>query len=274
MFEIITHLLIIVLLLILFILIWKSNSKEGLINNYLDGIDIIYWINLDRSSDRKEKMIKMFEDDAFSGISNERFSAVDGNNPDSIKKIEFIDPNERPGVYGCLLSHLETIRKFNNSNYDIALILEDDCTLEFKKYWKKSVRTVIQESPKDWEIIMLSYYFEGDDLNTHVLSNWDNMTNDYTSDQAYSTLAYIINKKGSNKLISSIYNKEFDIYNINHKLPAHADKYIYKSLKTYAYKYPFFIYNTDNDSTSTLGHNIDNHAKFKNKLIEQYNRTI
>ena len=55
MFEIITQLLIIVLLLILFILIWKNEIKEGM-DNFLNGIDIIYWINLDRSPERRKNM--------------------------------------------------------------------------------------------------------------------------------------------------------------------------------------------------------------------------
>jgi GR25 family glycosyltransferase involved in LPS biosynthesis len=264
MFEIITHLLIIVLLLILFILIWKINTKEGLIN-YLDGIDIIYWINLDRSPERRNNMEKMFQDNIFIDISNERFSAIDGNNPHTINKIEHRNPNEESNVYACLLSHLESIRKFNNSNYDIALILEDDCTLDFKKYWKKSVKEIINNAPKDWEIIMLSYYFEGD---SHILWDWSKMKNDYTDHETYSALSYIINKKGSNKLINEIYKN--DKYTLKQHLSPHADRYIFMSLKTYVYKYPMFIYKTENDST--LGHNIQEHIQFKNHIIEEYSK--
>ena len=264
MFEIITHLLIIVLLLILFILIWKINTKEGLIN-YLDGIDIIYWINLDRSPERRNNMEKMFQDNIFIDISNERFSAIDGNNPHTINKIEHRNPNEESNVYACLLSHLESIRKFNNSNYDIALILEDDCTLDFKKYWKKSVKEIINNAPKDWEIIMLSYYFEGD---SHILWDWSKMKNDYTDHETYSALSYIINKKGSNKLINEIYKN--DKYTLKQHLSPHADRYIFMSLKTYVYKYPMFIYKTENDST--LGHNVQEHVNFKNHIIEEYSK--
>ena len=264
MFEIITHLLIIVLLLILFILICKLKSKEVL-NNFLNGIDIIYWINLDRSPERRKNMEKMFQDNIFIDISNERFSAIDGNNPDSINKIEYRNPNEGSNVYACLLSHLESIRKFNNSKYDIALILEDDCTLDFKKYWKKSVKEIINNAPNDWEIIMLSYYFEGD---SHILWDWSKMKNDYTDHETYSALSYIINKKGSNKLINDIYKN--DKYTLKQHLSPHADRYIFASLKTYVYKYPMFIYKTENDST--LGHNIQEHAKFKNHIIEEYSK--
>lgn len=45
------------------------------INKYFDAIDIIYWINLDRSVDRKNNMIDLLT--SFP-IKNERISAVDG----------------------------------------------------------------------------------------------------------------------------------------------------------------------------------------------------
>ena len=42
-----------------------------------DGIDIAYWINLDRSNDRRDNMNAIFRDNAFKNIMNERFSAID-----------------------------------------------------------------------------------------------------------------------------------------------------------------------------------------------------
>ena len=43
----------------------------------LDGVDIAYWINLDRSNDRRDNMNAMFQDDVFKHIKNERFPAID-----------------------------------------------------------------------------------------------------------------------------------------------------------------------------------------------------
>jgi hypothetical protein len=42
----------------------------------LNGIDIVYWINLDKSNDRRDNMTKIFEDDSFKDIKNERFPAI------------------------------------------------------------------------------------------------------------------------------------------------------------------------------------------------------
>ena len=42
-------------------------------NKMLNGIDIVYWINLDRSNDRRYNMTTMFEDDAFKDIKMKGF---------------------------------------------------------------------------------------------------------------------------------------------------------------------------------------------------------
>ena len=127
-------------------------------DSLLNGIDIIYWINLDRSLDRKKRMLQMFTDDSFKNIPIKRFSAVDGKNENidemmTMRKRKLTNPE-----YGCLLSHLEIINEFSNTDYNTALLLEDDITLDFKKYWKSSVREVIDNAPNDWEIIMLCYH--------------------------------------------------------------------------------------------------------------------
>ena len=44
----------------------------------LNGIDIIYWINLDRSKERRKHMETVLKDPVFDGIKNERIKAIDG----------------------------------------------------------------------------------------------------------------------------------------------------------------------------------------------------
>ena len=59
----------------------------------LNGIDIVYWINLDRSNDRRYNMTTMFEDDAFKDIKNERFPAIDYKTNDIMDKFHFDKAN-------------------------------------------------------------------------------------------------------------------------------------------------------------------------------------
>ena len=49
---------------IFFLFFYKKpkTKKEGFKpTDYLDGIDVIYWINLDRSTDRRQRMQQLFE---------------------------------------------------------------------------------------------------------------------------------------------------------------------------------------------------------------------
>ena len=79
----------------------------------------------------------------------------EGMQPDKFTKVE----------YACTLSHINTIREFSKSNYGVALVMEDDMTLEFKPYWKKSVKQIMDNAPSDWEIIQLCYILQNNHLN-------------------------------------------------------------------------------------------------------------
>jgi len=54
----------------------ENVNKDG----YLDGIDVIYYINLDRSVDRRNHMERIFENSVFDDIKVVRFPAYDGKN--------------------------------------------------------------------------------------------------------------------------------------------------------------------------------------------------
>jgi GR25 family glycosyltransferase involved in LPS biosynthesis len=229
----------------------------------LNGIDIVYWINLDRSNDRRDNMTKLFEDDSFEDIKNERFPAIDYKTNDIMTRFHLDKSdykNELP-EYACFLSHLETIRRFANSNFpdnSVALIMEDDATLEYKPFWKTSIKNVINNAPTDWEIIMLNYLFlEGTEFpDLSKSSDYEKNVTSY-----FSALSYLIRKSTAKKLMDKMY--ENGKYNIDPSINSHhADEYLFTSLNTYAYKYPFFTYKTENDSYLHPDH-LDNHKKSK-----------
>jgi GR25 family glycosyltransferase involved in LPS biosynthesis len=260
--------------IIVAILYYVYNKREGYKNNdginYLDGIDVVYWINLNRSTKRKSSMEKLLNDNEFAGIPNERINAFDGKlEPETVfDKLIIMNKTQSDTEYACLLSHLDTIRKINDSKYEVALILEDDATLEYKKYWKKTVREIMANAPPDWEIIMLNYIYSE---NQNVLFyNWENTTDEYeknTDQKYYGGLSYIINKRGATKLMQ-FYQKEK--YVLNPNLIAVSDVYIYQTLNTYVYKYPMFIYQTKNDSTIHENH-VPWHVITKQRIQENYN---
>jgi GR25 family glycosyltransferase involved in LPS biosynthesis len=225
----------------------------------LDGLDVIYWINLDRSPEREQSMREIFNDEAFYDIDRIRFSAVDGKNDNIDDMITVDEKTMSLGEYGCLLSHFEVIREFSKSTYDVALVLEDDATLDFKPYWKKSLKDVADNAPPDWEIIMLSY-----------ISN-DIPEEEYTLDKNkyWSTIAYIINKKGARRFIDKYYKN--NKYIIESGISHEADQYIYQKIVTYVYKYPFFIYKYNENSTLHQGA-VSRHDESRKRIDEMYER--
>lgn len=233
---------------------WTSSTEFGQNINrdgYLDGIDVIYYINLNRSTERRSHMEKIFLDSVFDEIPVVRINAYDGQT----KKMDvYFDIDETSGTYNndainnkeyaCTLSHLESIQRFSKSPYEIALILEDDITLEYKKYWKTPIEQIMEDAPADWEIIQLCIITEN---NTKINELYTLHTEDLNS-----TGAYIIKRNAAKKVIEKIYynNK----YNLDNSYYHAADNAIYKLFKTYTYQYPLFTYKTNNDSTIHSDH--------------------
>jgi GR25 family glycosyltransferase involved in LPS biosynthesis len=214
------------------------------INYYLDVIDIIYWINLDRSIERRNNMKNILKE---IDIPNKRISATDANLYEYSDLnnlfINYGTYNRTKIEYAVLHSHLKTIDEFSQSPYETALIFEDDLSIEYQKYWDKKISDIIKRAPKDWDIIMLNYNTKTE-LNDEFTLNKDGTI--------FSCLSYMINKKGALKLMNQIKK--------NHRYILYPDKiqkaedYIYSSLKTYVYKYPYFTYPISNDSTIHPSH--------------------
>ena len=194
----------------------KTNVYE-----YLDLVDIIYWINLDRSTDRRNNMEKLLSN---FNVKNERISAVDGKNIKiDDKYFENINKSHSNYEYACLLSHLNTILKFSQSNYNYALICEDDISLDFAKYWDKPISQIAKEAPVNWDIIMLFSTFYTDVNNDFTLKT--------INVPIYGTGAYLISKKAALKIINKIYKNNKFILLPNFKYV--SDEYIWISQYLY-----------------------------------------
>ena len=92
--------LIIVLVIVSIIFLTTTHAykkKEGLKTkknkDYLDGIDVIYWINLERSQDRRKNMEKMFEslNQDMSKLTNDTCAFNNGSTtPDSLNNLKVL----------------------------------------------------------------------------------------------------------------------------------------------------------------------------------------
>jgi GR25 family glycosyltransferase involved in LPS biosynthesis len=162
--------------------------------------------------------------------------------------------------YACMLSHLDTINMFSKTNYNVALIMEDDLTMELRPYWRKSIKEVIDGAPKDWEIIQLCYNTQANIKNFSLYER--NVRN-----KTVCAAAYLISNQAAKRLIGEIYSD--NKYNLEHYIIHHADCYIFNKLITYTYKYPYFIYKTNNNS---LLHpeDLNSHERSKRQVLEMF----
>jgi hypothetical protein len=237
--------------------------------NLLNNIDYIYWINLSISINRKNNMLNLLKN---FDIKNIRIEAVDGNIENEINKKYFICnddeyPDYKNKEYAILLSHLNTLDIYLNNTkdikYGVSLIFEDDVSLDFIKYWKNDIMTIIDNAPTDWEIIMLGYFSLN--LNYNELYNkWNN---------EWSAIAYLINYKAKDKLNNL---KKDNKWICNKYDLMVSDNYIFSKFNTYVYKYPYFTFIKNNDSTFHNDH-LDYHDIYKKnnyiileKIIDEY----
>jgi len=236
--------------------------------NMINNIDIILWINLHSSKDRARNMIDILSN---FNISNQRIKAINGSREKDISRnyFECVDCNGNASdypqysnkEYAILTTHLKAIETYSNMSGDlvkhgVALICEDDLSLDFSKYWKTDIKSVIDSAPVDWEIIMLGYF----SLNvnrTSSISDWAN---------EWSAIAYLVRYENLGDKIESLKstitmpvtetvdnnskgiktNRRWKCWKNDLMV---SDNYIFSKFKTYVYKYPYFTFPDDNDST-------------------------
>ena len=208
-------------------------------------IDIIYWINMEKSRTRRTHMMTVLKDDTFDNIEKKRIVAVDGSEPNMETYFRSIFENmdlrkRNVKEYACLVSHLNTLIEFSKSDHNIALIFEDDVSLEYKKYWTKSLNQVIENAPKDWEVLQLCIIIDKDS----VLANDKKQKPLYVKGYAASAAAYIVNKKGVLRFLHKFYEsfRKCGKFVLDKKISHHADVYLFEKMKTYVYRYPLFTY--------------------------------
>ena len=206
----------------------------------------VYYINLDRSTERRENMLKVLKDPVFDGMTKHRVVAIDGRNPKVQQKVKSwinVPMTATIQEYACLFSHLKALKQFLKSSHSLALILEDDACLDFKPYWQTTIQECIRNAPEDWELLQLSYI---GDVEKKL----------YTPTKVYSSsLSYVVNKKRVLRFLKQ--------FHLDHKHV--ADYVLYDQMKCYTYQYPLFI-PTLKDSELHKDHIQKYHAPNKIKM--------
>lgn len=161
-----------------------------------------YYINLEKSVDRKEQVEKLIENFHIGGL--ERFSALTD---------EFIQ-------FSCTKSHLEVFKKSLEEDLDVIFVAEDDFYIQkilYAPYTEEKVNFFdvidnIYEDLKnvDWDILQF-----GCNPKAHLIPITDNLAINYSSTGAW---AYLI-KKNAYKYILENSNYVRDLIAIDDYLP-------------------------------------------------------
>lgn len=257
-----------------------NKISKSLKYNTINRIDIfVYYINLDRSEKRKYFMEAQFR--KFNIFNYKRIKAVDGKklkkSHDNIDDITFTNnyKNLNNNELACLLSHLKAIKMAYDSGLDKVLILEDDCSLDLMFLWKNSITNIIKDLNKpDWEIFQL---FTANCINFKSTG----CTLQTKTKECWGCVAYVINRKGMEKIINSIktsnYNEIILGKNINNTIfpsRGQSDIFLYQIAKTYYLDIPLFFVNNSNSflkSTIALSNSRDMfNSNISEKIISHY----
>lgn len=196
-----------------------------------------YYINLDRSVERRNYIEEQVER---LGIKNiERVPGVDGKKLDNSKKgnidefkVDIKWPGKlRKGETGCLLSHIRAIKKFSESEDEYAIIMEDDIILDMAKSWSFSFLNFLKEVRCRPEIDIINLASYG-----HETPKKDFIFLERKDTKYHRTLAYLITRKGSEKLLDSVNDN-----NVSMEVDPRSDHYLYKFLDSRLLQPDLFI---------------------------------
>ena len=133
------------------------------------------------------------------------------------------------------------------------MICEDDISFDNIKYFPNNIdlKYIIDNAPSDFEILML-YKTSCDEIK-EIYADWNEYYNNGIT--LYGAICYVITKKAVNKFINLVEYINDDLFIFSDSIVFDvSDKFIYKYLKTYTYKYNYI---TSIDQNSTLDSNLN-----------------
>lgn len=175
----------------------------------LMGFDEIFLINLQRRTDRRDRMLYSLNE---LEIDVKVVHAVDGNALNS-SDIKILGVDLLPGYYdpfsgrtltkgevGCFLSHYYIWKEIVDMQMDKALVFEDD--VRFQANFKRRVLRLMEEVEQtelDWDMI----YLGRKQVNPGDEEPVENVHNLVWAGYSYWTLSYAISLQGAQKLLNA-----------------------------------------------------------------------
>lgn len=219
-----SQLLIYIILISIFLIFIGYSAYKLYINQLTINVDYtlfrnmeIYYINLDRSEDRKKNIEKICYDHDINPI---RFPAIDGKLLDlNDKKYEkalqnikwwfVIENYKNVGHFGCYLSHMSIYHQFLKSTKEYCFILEDDAEF-ITPYLKREIVHNMNNLPKNWDILLLGYEIDDSHSLVQKGNQKTRLKNGLLNINYFTGLhGYIINRNCAHKLIDNLQEMEW-----------------------------------------------------------------
>lgn len=165
---------------------------------------ISYIINLDRSPERYNYVAPKVES---LGYEITRIPAIDGADLSEQELIDstnftafkiFASEYPRRGTIGCSLSHLNTWKRFLESNNEFAVVFEDD--VDFNPTTLKNIIAELQQNKNLWDVVTFEISHNGTPLTIKKLDSSQHKLSVYLTEISH-TGAYILNRKAAQKLV-------------------------------------------------------------------------
>lgn len=209
--------------------IMYSDIKRVIKFHPLKNNIVKYYINLERSGDRRDSFESNFPDAI-------RIEACDGLKLQEYKDV--IPPKKTvstPTELGCTLSHLRAIRCAYLNNLDEVIVIEDDLLNPYEDKWEKTLREMIDNRPENSNCVIFNsnnplVYEESDEYIPWKQGYWG-------------TACYWLNRTAMKIICDRYVNQDFiiDMNNFETSLYHQADMGIlYESIDAYNYTKPLF----------------------------------
>lgn len=239
----------------------------------------IYFINLDRSTDRLANMQQEFKTlpdhpdihrvTAIDGLNLSSLSSLQQQNSQGSLKYINTDLTISTSQLACTLSHLKAIKAaYDQNSSDTVMIVEDDAMFGLQAYWPKSIPEIITDltifDPL-WHMLLL--------FSTKInykSSEPQKQTPVFLPTEEYSgTVAYLLNRRGMKTILDQVYDPVDNTFHLDGNVI--ADSFLYKtSGHAYSYYKPL-IYTADIQSTIMANENSRNFAnRWSSKILKEY----
>ncbi len=245
---------------------WAKHYRQKLREKYQEKLpDVpkppfklpIYYINLDRSPDRRENMESQLRE---FNLKATRIKAIDGKNNQGNIQQGIMDgvhyQNDFPkmtfGEIACTLSHLKAINQAYQDKHKYAIIMEDDVSFEFIPFWPTHIiQKLVEQASPSTGIIQLSWFGGNGKCDYRKTFKCQSLK---LGTYCWSTVSYIITRKGMVDILmrNSLIPQNKINGNITRSIGIHghpishgaADVFLYQLTPTETCGLPLFVSDT------------------------------